>query len=102
MSREFGEYGGGGYFHDKLRSCLEDLKEQAGQDFHKEFIPLFEELYEIAYAISSVEACDSCIDRTIFQSMESVPKMKKCLDKIEDKLRPYRRVAEEAVRKSAR
>lgn len=99
MSREFGDHCGG-YFHDKIYSCLEDLKHEAGEDFHKKFVPLFQELYEVAYAIASVEAGDSCIDRSIFQSMESIPKMKKVLEDIENELRPYRRVAETAVRKA--
>ena len=100
MSREFGEYGGGGYFHDKMRAALEDLQDCAREDFHKKFIPLFEELYDLAYAISSVEACDSGIDRSIFQALESLPKMKKTLNEIQEDLTAYRRVAEAAVRKA--
>lgn len=98
MSREFGEYGGGGYFHDKLRNALEDLQHEAREDFHKKFIPLFEQLYELAYAIASVEAGDSCIDRSIFQTMESMPHMRKWMEEMNKELEVYRRVAQEAVR----
>ncbi|NJO49785.1 MAG: hypothetical protein HC840_10440 [Leptolyngbyaceae cyanobacterium RM2_2_4] len=102
MSREFGEYGGGGYFHDKVRGCLEDLQSEAREKFHKEFIPLFESLYEIAYAISSVEACDSCLDRSITTTMEELPKIKKTIAQLEDTIRPYKNVADNAVREYIR
>ena len=98
MSREFGEYNGGGYFHDKIRSALEDLRTEADTSFHKEFIPLFESLYEIAYAISSVEAGDSLLYRSINTTLEELPRMKKQLSDLEDHLAPYQEVAREAVR----
>ncbi len=99
MSREFGGNGGyGGFFHDKIRNAKEDLEGEASFELHKEFIPLLESLYEIAYAISSVEAGDSCIDRTISTTLQELPKMKKWVAKMEESLRPYQDVAEAAVR----
>lgn len=98
MSREFGDYGGGGYFHSKVESALNDLKEESRDEFHRKFIPLFEELYLISYAIASVEAGDSCIDRSIFQTMESIPKMERWIEKMNQDLEVYRRVAQEAIR----
>ena len=99
MSREFGE-NRGSFFHGKLYACMEDLRGEAREDFHKKFIPLFEELYEIAWAISSVEAGDSCIDRSIMETMQRIPRMKQFIKNMEDYLTPYQRVAEEAVRKA--
>ena len=97
MSREFGE-NGNGFFHDKIRNALEDLEHEAVTGFHKEFIPLFESLYEIAYAISSVEAGDSLLNRSISTTMEELPKIKKFIADMEETLHPYKKVAEDAVR----
>ena len=101
MSREFGEHGSG-FFHEKLYSCLEDLKFEAKEDFHQKFIPLYRELYEIAYAISSVEAGDSCIDRSIFETMNRLPAIKDIVKDLEDTVYPYRRIAEEAVKNATK
>lgn len=98
MSREFGE-NPGGFFHTKIDNAKHDLIEESNNAFHLKFVPLLSELYELAYAISSVEAGDSCDDRSVFQAMESVPKMIKILKEIDEtELSKYRRVAEEAVR----
>ena len=97
MSREFGE-GPGGFFHDKIRNALEDLRHEADFELHKEFVPLLESLYEIAYAISSAEAYDSGIDRTISTTLQELPKMKKFIAEMEKSLRPYQDVADQAVR----
>lgn len=99
MSREFGQYNNG-YFHDNIRRAIEDLKEESREEFHKEFIPLFEELYEIAWAISSVEAGDSGLYRSINETIERLPAVKKSLAKLEDYLEPYSEVAREAVRQA--
>lgn len=58
MSREFGE-SLGSFFHWKISACIDDLKTEANMGFHKEMVPMFENLYEIAYWIASAEACDS-------------------------------------------
>ena len=99
MSREFGQYNNG-YFHDNIRRAVEDLKDEAREGFHKEFIPLLEELYEIAYVISSVEAGDSGLYRSINETIERLPAMKKNLAKLEEYLEPYSEVAREAVRQA--
>ena len=99
MSREFGE-GPGGFFHDKIRNARDDIKHEADWNLHKKFAPLFDELYELAYAISSVEAGDSCLDRTILELMDRLPKIKKWTEDMEEEIEPYRRVAESAVRKA--
>lgn len=73
MSREFGEYVGG-YFHDKIESATQDL-EDAHYSLHKKLIPVLESLYEIAYAISSVEAGDSGEERSIEAFKKHIPYM---------------------------
>ena len=97
MSREFGNYYGG-YFHDKIQNALTDLEQEAGTGFHKEFIPLFESLYEIAYAISSVEACDSSLSRSIITTIDELPKMMKTLKNLEKSVEVYQQVSRNAIR----
>lgn len=97
MSREFGEESGYMFFHGKIQSAKEDL-EDASFDFHKKFIPLFEDLYEIAYAISSVEAGDSGEARSIIKTIQKIDSLRKNISNIEDSLRPYQDVMEQAVR----
>ena len=55
MSREFGNQIGG-FFHDKIRNALYDLRQESRVTFHIKYIPIFESLSEIAWAIPSVEA----------------------------------------------
>jgi hypothetical protein len=57
MSREFGS-NRAEFFHDKIRACISDIEEEAlcGQTISLK--PLFEDLYILAYAISSLEAGD--------------------------------------------
>lgn len=100
MSREFGEYGSSGYFHEKIRSALRDLQNEANYEFHKKFIPLFQELHKIAYAISSVEAGDSGLYRSVMETIDKLPKMKKALEELEIYIEPYSDVAREAVTKA--
>ena len=99
MSREFGEYNGGGYFHHKIGGALNDLIDDAQYDLHKQFIPFFRELYEIAYAISSVEASDSSLSRTITEMINRLPKLKEEITILERSIQPYKDVAEDAIRK---
>lgn len=95
MSREFGE-NGSGFFHWKIYNALQDLKD-ADYDFHKRFVPIFERLYDLSYVISSVEACDSGLDRSITSSMDLIPLMIKDLEAINEDLQVYRDVASKAV-----
>ena len=97
MSREFGDCVGG-YFHQKIGSALNDLMDESKNELHRQFIPLFKELYEIAYVISSVEAADSGQYRSIIETINRLPKMREELNRIEESLRPYKDVMEEAIR----
>lgn len=101
MSREFGDngYHEHGFFHHRVQQLVNTLENEAREDFHKEFIPLFQELYEIAFAISSVEAGDSGLYRSIIETINRLPRLKQVLAKLEDEVRPYQDVAEEAVRR---
>jgi len=97
MSREFGDYHMGGFFHQKIQNAADDLK-GARCEISKQYIPLLEELYQIAWAISSAEECDSGEDRPIFESINRLPRLKAIISDIEDYVEPYKRVAAVAVR----
>jgi hypothetical protein len=100
MSREFGSYTSG-YFHEKIESCASDAK--CGRDFlTRLWGRLLGELYHVAYAVSTSEACDSGPDYPIMESILRMPELKKSLDEIDQYLEPYRRVAENAVREAAK
>lgn len=74
MSREFGEYVGG-YFHDKINSAMDDLKNHSHIELHKKLVPFFESLYKVAYQISNVEAGDSGEYASIDALKEQIPVM---------------------------
>jgi hypothetical protein len=96
MSREFGSYSSG-YFHQQIQTCAQDC---AGSNdvlvqLWGEFL---EEFYDVAYSISSSEACDSAPYDPIMKTIEKMDVLRTKLDKISIHVGPYRRVAEEAVR----
>ena len=97
MSREFGDYGGSGYFHDKIRAASDDCK--SGRDpLTKLWHEFLDEFYHVSYAISTSEACDSGPYYPIMESIARMPVLKAKLHKIDLFLEDYRRVAEEAIR----
>lgn len=98
MSREFGSFHGG-YFHQKIYEAAEDLRNEAREEFHKEFIDVLGDFYNIAYAISSVEACDASSERSVSEAIIWVPRMIERLKTIDNKLEVYRRLQNEAVKK---
>jgi hypothetical protein len=57
VSREFGEYGGGGFFHQKIGSAADDAGQGTWQAT-KLMEPVLRALYEAAYACASVEERD--------------------------------------------
>ena len=97
MSREFGDWLSGGYFHTKINSCLEDIEEHARTPIHKEFAPLFKSLSLIAYDISSVEAGDSGESRSILTMLNEVPKMIESLNDLNNHLDVYRDIINTAI-----
>lgn len=97
MSREFGEYSSG-YFHQKIAGCADDCG-GSRHELTKLWGEFLREFYDVAYAISSHEACDSGAAYPIMESVEKLPVLRKKLDQISSFLRPYQDVMEEAVRK---
>lgn len=98
MSREFGEYMGG-YFHTKVRFAADDAL-NGSQEITRLWGSVLDSLAEVAYAIASAEANDSGPDYPIFESLAQLPRIRNGLQEIESYLEPFRRVAEEAVRRS--
>lgn len=99
MSREFGEYYSGGYFHDKISYAAEDCKEGRDQ-LTRLWGEFLEEFKDVAYQISNSEAADSGPDAPISETIMKMPALKRKLDAIEGFILPYQRVAQEAVRKA--
>ena len=88
MSREFGEYDGG-YFHTKLQRCCEDA--EAGRtDGAKVIAALLNPLADMAYAVSSEEACDSGPDGTVQTFAESAPALRSAMHALEAFTEPAR------------
>ena len=81
MSRQFGSCQPG-YFHSQIMTASEDCQE--GNDeltrLWGDFLGAF---YPIAYAIASSEAGDSGPDLPIKRTLEHLPKLRQCLDDIE-------------------
>jgi hypothetical protein len=100
MSREFGEFMSG-YFHDKINYAAEDAANGRLEITRKwgEFLEMF---YDIAYAISSAEACDSDEYDPIMVSIAKIPALQREISLISDYLRTYERVMQEAVKKHIR
>jgi hypothetical protein len=100
MSREFGDCIGG-YFHDKISNAAEDATNGRLEITRKwgEFLKVF---YEVAYAISSAEACDSGEYDPIMVSIAKIPALQREMAMISYYLITYENVMEEAVRKHIR
>jgi hypothetical protein len=98
MSGEFGDYTGNGFFHDHIRHAGE-AKLQADYDLSKQWCEFVEALYPVCKAVSYCEAGDSDISSLILKSLEEIPKIKLSLQKIENGLEIYRRLAEDAIRR---
>ncbi len=99
MSREFGDYQAG-YFHQKLESCASDCC--VGRDpLTKLWGGVLKSMGNIAWSISSSEACDSGPGDSIIQSIRDIDSIQKNLDAVKEFIRPYEQVAKEAVRLSA-
>lgn len=96
MSREFGTYNSG-YFHDKIRDCANDCRE--GRDpLTKLWGEFLDEFYDVAYAISTSEACDSGPYDPILVNLNKLKTLQGKFDRIQLFLEDYKKVAYEAVR----
>lgn len=99
MSREFGEYGGGGYFHNKIADAADDAK--GGRDqLTRLWGDFLEEFSNVAYSISTSEACDSGEYDPIMENIARMPQLNAILIKIGNYLEPYEEVARRAVEKA--
>lgn len=98
MSREFGSYRSG-YFHDQIKTCAEDA--MAGRcEITRRWGAFLNALYPIAYSISSAEECDSDEYDPVMRSIEHIDSIRTALEDIQTYLRPFKDVADGAVRKA--
>lgn len=87
MSREFGEYGGCGYFHDKIAKAKEDAD---GGDTRgaKVMAALLAPLADMAYAVASEEAGDAGEDMVVSKFAKAFPALRSALHAVEDFIEP--------------
>ena len=100
MSREFGSYCSG-YFHSQMSYAAEDLAEGEGE-LTRLWGKWFREFYDIAYAIANYEAADSGLYDPIMTTIKKLPALKAAMAAIEEYLRPFEDVIEEAVREKVK
>ena len=101
MSREFGSYGGTGYFDSKIESVADDLA-KGSCELTRLWGKWFEEFYDIAYAIANCEAGDSGAYDPILTTIKKLSALKQTMAAIEEYLRVFEDVMEEVVREKAR
>lgn len=91
MSREFGEQGGYGYFHDRIEQCVDDLKSAHNENARK-WLPFLKEFHKVAYAISSLEAGDWNEAGYILQMITSMSILKEEFEKLEKHVDLYKEI----------
>ena len=96
MSREFGE-GPGGFFHNKIQDAAEDCR-GGDCEITKKWGRFLEEFYNLAWHISTAEACDSSEASLIVESIKAIPLLKSKMEDIEKYLGKYEAVIEKAIR----
>jgi hypothetical protein len=74
MSREFGEERGGMFFHQHIEAARDD-SQSGGSRGAKVMLAFLEPLAEIAYAVSSEEACDSSESYVVQKAQENYRKL---------------------------
>lgn len=99
MSREFGDYGGCGYFHTKIESAANDCQE-GRLKLTRLWGKWLESFYDIAYAISSGEADDSGEHEVILTTLFTLPKLELIMQEIKDYLAPFEDVIDHVVAES--
>ncbi len=99
MSREFGSYNNCGYFHTKVESAADDCLREGHFTITRLWGEVLRSMETIAYAISSAEASDSSEGYPIIQSMQDLARVKDALKGVEDYLKPFHRVVDDAIRK---
>jgi hypothetical protein len=91
MSREFGnEYGG--FFHQKIANALDDAK--GGRSRGAALMAaLLEPLADLAYAVSSEEACDSSESRVVEAAFDAEPKLRQAMYALDAFIDPAKKLA---------
>lgn len=87
MSREFGEYGGCGYFHDKIAKAKEDA-ESGDTRGAKVMAALLAPLADMAYAVASEEAGDAGEDMVVSRFAKAFPALRSALHAVENFIEP--------------
>lgn len=96
MSREFGSCSSG-YFHQQIENAASDCL-NGKDDLTRLWGEFFREFEPVAYAIATSEACDSDVSYSIKENLRHIAKLKSALDSIDAYLKPFGRVADDAVR----
>ena len=94
MSREFGQYSGGCYFHDHIRYAFEDA-ESGSEDITKLVAALLKPLVEVSYAVSSLEASDSGKLFPVQEVIKALPDLEAAVRALQYYVRDYQDHAEE-------
>ncbi len=104
MSREFGDdhYHDKGFFHERLGQCADTCLTEGRDELTKLWGAVLQELTEVAWSISSSEACDSGPDDTILRTIRDLPRIQAAFKRVEEFVKPFERVAENAVRLAAK
>lgn len=98
MSREFGSYTSG-YFDTQIETAAYDCL--GGHYEHTRLWGEFlKEFSEVAYGIASAEAYDWSEGGAVIRSIRHFPAIRQALKDIEEYLKPFQDVADEAVRKA--
>lgn len=98
MSGEFGSYSAG-HFWQQMECAAEDLA--SGRDaLTREWAAFFEAFAPVAKAISWSEACDTGPDHPICVNIDAMEKLRAALSSIGRFLEPYKRIRDDAVRKT--
>lgn len=100
MSREFGIYGGCGYFHTKIESAANDCKEEGRLKLTRLWGKWLESFYDIARVTSSSEAGDSGEHEVILTTLFTLPKLELIMQEIKDYLAPFEDVIDHVVAES--
>lgn len=98
MSREFGDYGGCGYFHSKIQSARDDA-EDGRTNGAKIMAAILKPLAEMAYAVASEEACDSGEDFVVSRFAEQEPELRSALSALAGFVEPAKDYAAEILAK---
>lgn len=92
MSREFGDYSGGGYFHNKISAALEDAR-GGKSDGAKLMALILKPLADMAWAVSSEEASDDSEPATVQAFFDTIHDLESAIQAIRYYTEPARHVA---------